>query len=569
MPSPSFPQPPPSVPPTSLAECDAAIDRLDAAKGRWVATGIPERIALLRRAIEDLKASADGWVADAARAKGHAPGSAGAGEEWLGGPMTTMRNLRMLIETLEAGGQPRIPELIRRPDGQWVARVFPASLIDKLLFTGFTAEVWIEPGKEPTQGRLYRDKAAGRLGPGGVACVLGAGNQASIGPMDLLYKLFVDDEVAVLKMNPVNEWLGPHVERAFRAFVEKDWLRVVYGGAEVGAYLCAHPKVTSIHVTGSERTHDAIVWGADPEEQARRKATGERKIDKPITSELGAVTPLLVVPGPWTDAEIDFQARHTAGMVAHNASFNCNAAKVLVLPRGWDRRDAFLSRVREALRAAPPRKAYYPGAQQRYDGFLSRYPKAEPLGERSADVIPWTLIPGVSTDQGEYALTHEAFCGVLAVVDVEGADAETYLSGAVPFANDRCWGTLSCMMLVHPQTEREHRSAVDAAIAGLRYGGIGVNVWAGVVYGLVATTWGAFPGHPLEDIQSGRGVVHNTYLLDHPQKSVVRAPFVIKPTPVWFPDHRNLPELGRRLTMFEAAPSLWRLPPVAVAGLKG
>jgi len=530
--------------------------------------GIPGRVDLLRRTMERLKPVSHEWVAAAARAKGHGAGSHGEGEEWLGGPMTTMRNLRLLAATLEAGGAPKPPKLERRGE-QWIAQVFPGDLKDKAVFAGFSAEVWMMPGAEPSQGRLYREKAAGRSGSGGVALVLGAGNQSSIGPMDLLYKLYVDDEVVVLKMNPVNEYVGPFLERAFSPFIDRGFLRIVYGGAEVGAHLCAHERVGSIHITGSNRTHDAIVWGGDTEEQRARKERGERNNTKPISSELGAVTPLIVVPGPWSDAEIAFQARHAAAMVSHNASFNCNAAKVLLLPRSWDRRDAFLAALTDALRATAPRKAYYPGAAQRYDGFLENYPQARPLGPRSDDVVPWTLIPDVPAQPGEYALTNEAFCGVLAIVDLDGDDATQFLANAVPFANDHCWGTLSCMLLVHPETEKRHGGAVEGAIAELRYGGIGVNVWAGLVYGLVVTTWGAFPGHPLEDIQSGRGVVHNTYLFDHPQKSVVRAPFLIKPTPAWFADHRNLAQLGRRLTMFEANPSWFGLPKVAMAGLKG
>lgn len=569
MSSPDFPEPPPSVPPTTLEACDAAVERLYAARDRWVATAIPTRLALLRRCAEDLQAVAPEWVAAAARAKGHAPGSGGEGEEWLGGPMTTMRNVRLLVEALEAGGQPQPPGLERRADGQWVAEVFPANWKDRALFTGYTAEVWIEPGAEPTQGHIYREKAAGKTPEGKVSLVLGAGNQSSIGPMDVLYKLFVEDEVVVLKMNPVNEYVGPFIERAFKCLVDQDYLKVVYGGAEQGAYLCQHEKVHTIHITGSERTHDAIIWGSDPKEQARRKAKGEPVLDKPITSELGAVTPLIVVPGPWSDADIEFQARHAASMVVHNGSFNCNAAKVLVLPRQWSLRDRFLAALRTQLSKARARKAYYPGAQQRYEGFLEHYPHAEALGPRADDVVPWTLITDVPAEDGEYALTNEAFCGVLAVVDIDGGDAADFLAQAVPFCNDTVWGTLSCMMLVHPVTQREHAKAVDRAIADLRYGGIGVNVWAGLVYGLVVTTWGAFPGHPLEDIRSGRGSVHNTYLFDHPQKSVVKAPFRIKPTPPWFHDHGNLAELGRRLTDFEANPSWLAVPGVAVAALKG
>jgi hypothetical protein len=143
------------------------------------------------------------------------------------------------------------------------------------------------------------------------------------------------------------------------------------------------------------------------------------------------------------------------------------------------------------------------------------------------------------------------------------------LEKVVPFANDVCWGTLSCTLLVDPRTQRALGPAVERALADLRFGGIGLNVWPGVIYGLVVTSWGAFPGHSPKDIQSGAGVVHNTYLLDHPQKSIVRAPFVMKPTPAWFADHKNLANLGRNLTRYESNPSWGGLFNVALAALKG
>ncbi|MEY2981134.1 MAG: hypothetical protein RL562_1361, partial [Planctomycetota bacterium] len=88
-------------------------------------------------------------------------------------------------------------------------------------------------------------------------------------------------------------------------------------------------------------------------------------------------------------------------------------------------------------------------------------------------------------------------------------------------------------------------------------------------YGIVNATWGAFPGHPLDDIQSGQGVVHNGLLIDHPQKSVIRTPFVMKPTPAWFTDHKNNLALGQVMTAFEAAPSFFKVPKVALTALKG
>ena len=49
--------------------------------------------------------------------------------------------------------------------------------------------------------------------------------------MDALYKMFVEGMVCVLKMNPVNEYLGPYLERALEPLIARGYLRIVYGGA--------------------------------------------------------------------------------------------------------------------------------------------------------------------------------------------------------------------------------------------------------------------------------------------------------------------------------------------------
>ncbi|MED5463934.1 MAG: aldehyde dehydrogenase family protein, partial [Myxococcota bacterium] len=395
-------------------------------------------------------------------------------------------------------------------------------------------------------------------GDGKVALVLGAGNVASIGPMDCLHKLFVEDEVVLLKTNPVNAYLGPYIEEAFAPLIRENVLCVVHGGAELGAHLTHHDSIDTIHITGSDKTHDSIVWGA-PNEQASRKEEGRPNLQKDISSELGCVTPVLVVPGPWSNAELEYQAEHIAGMVSNNGSFNCNAAKVIVMAKDWELKEEFRRRFHRALSKVPARKAYYPGAHERYKAFMDAYPNAFPVSEAGAEIVPWTIIPEVPPQPGEFALTNEAFCGVVAEVNIDAADAPEFLEKAVPFANTSVWGNLSCMMLVHPETQKLHAALVEEAIANLRYGGIGINCWAGLIYGLCVTTWGAYPGNSLEDIRSGRGTVHNTYLFDYPEKSVVRAPFVIRPKPVWAAGHRKLPEVAKRLTEFEADPSLVKL----------
>lgn len=561
--SPRFPEPPPSVPPTPLATVDEIVARLAAKKDEWVKVSIPERITLLEQVRAAIIREADAWARTISRLKGIDPSDPLHGEDWLAGPVVTMRNVQQLIRSLHAGGQPRPPGLRQRKDGQWVADVMPWSMWDRLILTGWTAEVWIEPGKAPSQGRIYRE----RQEKGALGLVLAAGNVTSIGPMDVLSKLFVDNEVVVMKMNPVNEAGGPHIERMFAPLKAAGVFEVVYGGGDVGKHLTDHPLVDTIHITGSDRTHDAIIWGSTPEEQARNKAAGTPRLSKHITSELGCVTPVLVMPGPWSDADIAFQADQVAGMVTQNGSFNCNAAKAIVTWKGWPLRDKFMAAVEAVLKRAAPRKAYYPGAEQRYQAFLEKYPHHKVLGQTGEGVVPWTLLPDVPAKKGEYALSTEAFCGVVADTTLDAKDESDFFDVALAFANDTSWGTLSCMVIAHPATQAHAK--FDGFIAGLRYGGVAINGWAGSLFGLAQTTWGAFPGHPLDNIESGRGAVHNTLLFDHPQKSVVRFPWRINPKPVWSPTHKTLADVGRTLFAIEAEPSLLKLPPLLWAALRG
>jgi acyl-CoA reductase-like NAD-dependent aldehyde dehydrogenase len=132
---------------------------------------------------------------------------------------------------------------------------------------------------------------------GKVALVLGAGNIASIAPLDVLYKLIAEGQVCLLKMNPVNDYLGPFLEEAFRSLIAQGFVRIAYGGADVGAWLANHALVEEIHITGSARTHDAIVFGGGSE-GAARKAKDEPVNRRRVTSELGNVSPTIVVPAP-------------------------------------------------------------------------------------------------------------------------------------------------------------------------------------------------------------------------------------------------------------------------------
>ncbi|WP_310414490.1 aldehyde dehydrogenase family protein [Chamaesiphon sp. OTE_8_metabat_110] len=552
-------------------EIDAGISILHQHRSNWEETTIPQRLGYLQECIDRTIGVADVWMRVACQAKGIDPKSPLAGEELVAGAISTVRNIRLLMTTLQADGIN--PSKIRqREDGQFVAEVLPGNAIERLLYLGYRGEVWLEPGTLPTQGRIYREPTASR-----VALILGAGNVSAIVAMDALWKLFGENQVVIIKMNPVNAYIGAYLADAFAPLIQAGFIQIVYGGAEVGKYLCQHPQIETIHITGSHRTHDAIVWGATATEQRERKAANNPRITKPITSELGCVTPIIVVPGKWSQSDISFQARQVAGTVAHNASFNCASGQVLVTASGWAQQAEFLAAVKRELAAIPPRQAYYPGAQDRYQALLDKYPQSEPLGARTPEIVPWTLIPDVPPVAGEYALTEEAFCGVLAEVSlaeplgtrIAARTAADFLTKAVEFANESVWGTLSCTLIIDTQTQQEHRAELDKAIATLKYGAIGVNMWSGMLFYLGSTTWGAYPGNTLADIGSGSGCVHNTSLFDRPQKSVAYAPFRIFPTPAWFATHRNLLGMARQLLKFEAYPSWQKLPGLVLAALRG
>jgi acyl-CoA reductase-like NAD-dependent aldehyde dehydrogenase len=549
---------------TNFAEIDRAITSLHSHRDQWAATSIPQRLGYLQDCLDRTLKVAEAWTTAACQAKGIDKASALAGEEWIAGPISTVRNIRLLMTTLKAQGQLQPPNIYQRKDGQCVAEVLPANSIERLLYLGYRGEVWLKPGTLPTQGRIYREPT-----PAKVALVLGAGNVSSIVAMDVLSKLFSENQIVIIKMNPVNDYMGEYLSQAFEPLIQAGFLQIVYGSADVGEYLCQHPQVEAIHVTGSHRTHDAIVWGSTTSEQQERKAANRPRVTKPITSELGCVTPILVVPGKWSKADLNFQARQVASTIAHNASFNCVSGQLLVTAAGWAQQAEFLAAVRRELAAIAPRQAYYPGAQDRYQAFLDKYPQSTALGTRSPQIVPWTIIPDLPPISGEYALNEEAFCGILAEVSIESDSAPDFLTKAVDFANDLVWGTLSCTVLIDPKTQRQYPIELDSAIASLKYGAIGVNIWSGMLFYFGSTTWGAYPGNTLANVGSGIGCVHNSYLFDHPQKSVVYAPFRIFPTPAWFANHKNLLGMARHLIKLEAYPNLLNLPLVVLAALRG
>ena len=537
---------------------DDAITHLEEGTRVWSALALDQRARLLGRVRDAVGAVAQEWADTATMSKGLEPGHPLSGEEWLGGPYGVIGLLDALHETLEALANGRSPldgvKLDHAPGGRLRALTFPLNGTERFLLSGFSGEVWFEPGVTAAEAR----RAAGLAQrtpteSGGVGLVLGAGNVTSIPVADVLYELFAHNRVALLKVNPTQDALVPVFERALAPLIEPGFVRIVRGGAATGAYLTSHPRIVHVHITGSAATFDAIVWG--PDASAPRDAASP-KLKVPITAELGGVSPIIVVPGEWTAADLKYQAEHVATMRLVNAGHNCIAGQVVIVSSDWPQREQFLRELHSAYAAAPQRPVWYPRSDERLEAAASAYPDAVWCADHTRAIVT------VDADDADAAVEKtEYFAPVLGVVEVGGTGQE-FLDAAVAHANDKLTGTLGANVLIDPATEAALGSGFERAIADLRYGDIAINTWTAFNFLTARLTWGGFPGATIDDVSSGIGVVHNALLLDRVERSIGRGPFrpfprsvgkgvfTILPTPPWFVSSRTGAEVSAGLTRY-------------------
>lgn len=557
---------------TERKDIDDLLNRLQASKDEWIRVKLVERLSIIDEVRQNLSNLSEPWIQSELQAKGLPPHSFGEAEEWtiLAGIHRALRMLTRSLIEIQEQGRPLIPgALTTRPDGQVVAQVFPVTLFDSILFRGTTSEVWMEPGVSAeetleSQAAFYHDEHL----KGKVALVLGAGN-ASVQPAcDLLNKMFVELQVVVLKPNPVNDHLGPLMEEAFQPLIDRNFLGLVYGGVEEGAYLCNHPIVDELHMTGSDKTFEAIVFGTGSE-GSQRKAERRPINAKRFTGELGNVSPVIVVPGPWTEDDVKEQAKHIATWLVANAGFACLTPRVIIQHHSWPHRINLMEEVGKLFESYPTRKAYYPGAEERHAEILKAHPEARLYGSPKSGQLPWTIIPNADPENvDDICFKREAFCGLFAETILKATSIGDFIDQAVEFSNETLWGTLCATIIIHPKSldDPDVAAAVDRAIANLRYGTVSLNMLAYYSAFFMTAPWGGFPGSDIYDIQSGMGKSYNMLMFSKPQKSVTKAPFKrLDPITV---KSRRAPEFCKMLAEFEANPSLWRLPGLVITAVR-
>ncbi|WP_137846262.1 aldehyde dehydrogenase family protein [Microbacterium sp. 2FI] len=561
---------------------DAEIALLRRGAATWPHLTLAQRAKLLSGLHAAVSAVAEEWADVAATSKGLEPGHPLRGEEWLSGPYAALVAIdayRTTLRTLAKGGSPLdAVKTEPAPGDRLKAHVFPMSAMDGVLLSGYTGEVWFEPGV--TRDEAVAAAGLGQLTPtdgGGVGLVLGAGNVTSIPILDVLYELLAHNRVALLKVNPTQDALVPAFERALAPLIEPGFVRIVRGGGEVGAYLTTHAGIDHVHITGAAPTFDAIVWGPGSgpgaAATARRRREDRPKLKKPISAELGGVSPIIVVPGRWSDADLRFQAEHITTMRLYNSGHNCIAGQVVIMSSEWPQREAFLAALRDAYDAAPQRPVWYPHSEGRLAGAASDYPDAAWCAGGTRALVE--IGPG---DDAAALQSTEYFAPVLGVVSLPG-NGQEFLDAAVAHANDELAGTLGANLLIDPVTQAALGDGFERAVAALRYGSVAINSWTGFVFLIPTLTWGGFPGASLQDVESGIGIVHNALLLDRVERSVSRGPFrpfprsldpqalgasngaslSVLPKPPWFTSSRTGATVSEGFTRFRIDGHLGRL----------
>jgi acyl-CoA reductase-like NAD-dependent aldehyde dehydrogenase len=541
----------------SIERLEDTLTTLTAGARRHAARDASARATLARACAERVADTADDWTRAAVALK---QGSdAALAEEIATGPLATLRLLLLTARAqaeIAKGGLPRpsrSPRLSHAGTGGHPRTSDPASMIevdvmpvgalfDDMIFRGHRATVrCVNPGGLDAFDRSWRCEAEERPRSGGVAVVLGAGNVTGLAAADVICQIFEHGRAVLLKLHPLHAPLEPVLSVAFEPLIEAGLLGIVTGGAEIAQSAVAAPLVTHVHLTGGQGAFDAIVWGGrDP-----HLAGTEPLLAKPITCELGNVTPWIIVPGRYTPAQLACQADMVAASIANNTSFNCIATKLVVTCRAWPQRDEFLALVGRRLASLPARPAWYPGASNAWETIAGRSAPAD-------GTLPWVFRTGLDIERDRAWVAREWFVPVAAETAIEADDIEAFCTRAGGLVHGLP-GSLAASVTIPTTLATRDRQRAELLVEHLEYGVVAVNGWSALAYSLANVPWGGFPGGTLASPSSGIGHVHDPLLLPLVHNTILRMPLVVWPTAPWFPWHAGGASLARGLVAMYAS----------------
>mmetsp|Transcript_16167 Transcript_16167/g.34986 ORF Transcript_16167/g.34986 Transcript_16167/m.34986 type:complete len:588 (-) Transcript_16167:232-1995(-) len=573
---------------TPVEEVKNKIKQVRGKAEEWASLPVAEKISILKQCMRLFEAHQTELTQAACIARGYdqedqEQGHLVADADILSGTTSGswLRSGLELLKSLQRGAPPKHGGVRERPDG--TKRVTVSSSLRERLVQDFGRMEVVVDGDVKQYNPLEK--------PASVTGVLGAGNTEILN--DIIDPLIRQNSVVVYKSNPVLDVSNTIKEKFLAPLIERGFLAIVYGAAEQGKCILDSPEVDKIIITGSHHTFDRIVWGSRDKTDLEQKPV----LSKPISAELGSVNPYIIIPGaPWSRSDIDWQAQALVAYKLVNNAHVCAAPQVVVTCRNWPQRRPFLDALKRELAEAPPNHCFYPGIERQYQQHLNKMgaeailPRVDEKTQDSASLMkssiqaaeegrihdPKCLAPVFQEDlplpkdnaEAPFALQEEAFCPVLYEVALDcEPNFASFSAAAEKFCHEKCWGSLTCTVIVDNPTRRKNREALDLFVDHLQFGVIGINLPASLANCFPCLTWGAFPGHTSRDIQSGIGQLGNMYCFENVQKSILANSFK---NLYAFKSYKTLKQKqfglkkSRRSVKTFTNPTLWRMTKLGV-----
>jgi aldehyde dehydrogenase (NAD(P)+) len=481
----------------------------------WSSRSLEEMARMLEAVLETML-NADAFVMDTAYHTGLPPAQA-----YLQNVLPVAMGLPPLIKNL------RLME--KKGDLRWTSdafggrttiRGFPVGGLDGLLMPGVTAHVVLKEGISQADVHALKSKAISsfrELHTDKAGLYLTPFNVASIGLLDVVDGLINRRETVVAKVSEKVTFLGRHYENHLRPFIDAGALAIVQGGPAEGQALINLDQIGHIHVTGSIKTANKI--------------DSIRRPDQTFTSELGGVTPAIVMPDVRSDKAIRDAAKQIVFGAFSNNGQQCVSFQWVLAPKSISTRlREEVTRQVDALKwANPPEPHAGPDHQlgvgpvidelaaKHYEILMADAAEAGVTIHRRSDqvsgrLVPPTVISGVTPETNFRLRTEEAFLPLVGFVDYpEAGFAEHVLENANEMPGD-----LGASIIT---TEHDNPAIHDMALR-LKHGAVGINAHPGLAFSM-PVPWGAGPAH-----ESGKGFVHNHGLI--PEEAVVKSVIVTK-----------------------------------------
>ncbi len=426
--------------------------------------------SMLEEVISNIKEVAYFWSTVCSDNKGTSKTPA-EGEEWLGGPFAAVLATQYYIDTLQSNEDLSLKSYNKEENSY---KVFPNKFIERLTFPFIDAKVYFNKSMSFNDINKFRGFSKRYDIDPSITLVLGAGNFSSIPYLDVLYHLITRRSVILLKLNPVNDYLKPVFEKVFQNFIERGYVIVSTGNVDESKYMANHQGVDHIHLTGSDKTFEEIVYGRHLNDKERKLKNLAKLNTKNITSELGNVTPIIIHPGNWSTSDIKYQARKIITGKLNNNGFNCIAAQVVVLPDGWGQTDTLIKYIKFYMNKAKDRKAYYPESIERLNK-LEKDKAYERVNKLSC------VTPHLTREikaYNKYELD-EVWSSALYFKRIPYSSSEDFSNKAIDYCNNDLWGNLGVSVIMKDHNKNLNSHILENYIEKLEYGTVAIRNMVG------------------------------------------------------------------------------------------